>query len=116
MLRSTGVKTDIVSGRPVEVNKADLRKAQAQERFTRSILDASDMAASLHQNNAVLKVWLTQYDARLKELADNDPVCQAMEAPIDEIRSTLEVLPLLRERQAMRVLGPQLSSLVEDET
>ena len=115
MLRS-GVQTDIRTGRPVEVNKEDVRKARAQEQFTRSILEASEMSASLHQNNAVLKVWLIKYDARLKELADNDPALQAMEAPIDEIRSTLEVLPLLRERRAMRVVGPQLASIVIDET
>ncbi len=117
MLRP-GIQTDIRTGRPVEVSREDVRKAQAQQRFTRSILDASEMSAVLHQNNAVLKIFLKQYDARLKELADTDPkgICQTLEASINEIRSVLEVLPLLRERQAMRVLGPQLASLIENET
>ena len=117
MLRSS-VQTDIRTGQPLEVNKEDLRKAQAQGRFTRSILDASEMAVALHQNNAVLKIFLKQYDARLKELAETDPkgICQTLEASINEIRDVLEVLPLLRERQAMRILGPQLASLIEDET
>jgi hypothetical protein len=115
MLRATGVKTDIKTGRPLE-NQPDLRKGQAQERYTRSLLDASEMAVALHQNNAVLKVFITQYAARLEELAQNDPICKTLEASINEIRNILEVLPILRERQAMRVLGPQLASLVENET
>ncbi|MGA2159834.1 MAG: hypothetical protein ABSG90_11535 [Dehalococcoidia bacterium] len=116
MLRG-GVQTDIRTGRPVEF-KPDQRKGQVQERFTRSLLDASDMAVALHQNNAVLKVFLKQYTARLEELAATDPkgICQTLEASIGEIRNILEVLPLLRERQAMRVLGPQLASLIEKET
>jgi len=113
MLR-TGVMTDIRTGRPLEI-KPDERKGQAQGRFTRSILDASEMAESLHQNNAVLKVFLKQYDARLKELADADPILRTLEASIGEIRDILEVIPLLRERQAMRILGPQLANLVEEE-
>ena len=117
MLRASGVKTDIKTGRPVE-NQPDLKKGQAQERYTRSLLDASEMAVALHQNNAVLKIFLKQYTARLKELAETDPkgICQTLEASIYEIRNVLEVLPILRERAAMRVLGPQLASLIEDET
>jgi hypothetical protein len=118
MLRSTGVDTDIVTGRPVEVNKADLIKSRAQERFKRSILGASEMAEALHQNNAVLKIFLKQYTARLKELAETDPkgICQTLEASIGEIRNVMEVLPLLREQAALRVLGPNLVTLIEDET
>lgn len=117
MLRP-GIQTDIRTGRPVEVSTEDARKSRAQEQFKRSILDASDMAVALHQNNAVLKIFIKQYDARLKELAETDPkgICQTLEASIYEIRNVLEVLPILRERAAMRVLGPQLASLVEDET
>ena len=102
----------------MEVNPEDVRKARARQRFTHSLLDAGEMAAALHQNNAVLKIFLKQYDARLKELAETDPkgICQTLEASIGEIRNVLEVLPLLRERAAMRVLGPQLASLIEDET
>ncbi len=117
MLRSTGVDTDIRTGRPVE-NREDIRKSRAQQRFTRSILDASEMAVALHQNNAVLKIFIKQYDARLKELAETDPkgICQTLEASINEIRDVLEVLPLIRERAAMQVLGLQLASLIENET
>ena len=115
MLRSS-VQTDIRTGRPVEVSREDVRKARAQERFTRSILDASEMAVALHQNNAVLKIFIKQYGARLKELAEADPICQTLEASIGEIRNVMEVLPLIREQAALRVLGPQLASLVEDET
>ena len=117
MLRA-GIQTDIRTGRPVEVSSEDARKSRAQEQFKRSILDASDMAVALHQNNAVLKIFIKQYDARLKELAETDPkgICQTLEASINEIRNVLEVLPLLRERRAMMVLGPQLASLVENET
>ena len=115
MLRSS-VQTDIRTGRPVEVNKEDLRKAQAQGRFTRSILDASEMSVALHQNNAPLKKFIERYSARLEELAKNDPSCQAMADFIGDIRNVLEVLPLLREQAALKVLGPQLASLIEDET
>ena len=102
----------------MEANPEDVRKARAQQRFTRSLLDAGEMSVALHQNNAVLKIFLKQYDARLKELAETDPkgICQTLEVSINEIRNVLEVLPLLREQAAMRVLGPQLASMVEDET
>lgn len=117
MLRSTGVSTDIVTGRPVD-NKEELRRSRAAQRFTQSLLDASEMSVTLHQNNAVLKVFLKQYIARLKKLADTDPkgICQTLEASINEIRNVMEVLPLIREQAALKVLGPQLVGLIEEAT
>jgi hypothetical protein len=115
LLRSSGVETDIRTGRPME-RKPVSRQAVAQERLKRAILNASEMAADLHQNNALLKKLIEQYAERIQELTKADPVCQTLGAFIDEIIATIEWRPILAEREALRVAGPQLANLYEKET
>jgi hypothetical protein len=92
------------------------RKNRAQQRFNRALLDASDMAAAIHQNNALLKVLVQQLIDRRDELAAPDPTCKGLMAAISEVRNILEVIPLLREHDALKALGPQLYNIVNKET
>lgn len=113
-LGPSGVDVDMVTGRPA-VAKPFLVKDKARARLRNAIGDAMGISADLHQNNGVLKIYLEQYSKRLQELAQNDPICQALEAPIRAIRDKLEVAPVLAERQALRIMGPNLAALAEEE-
>ena len=116
ILGTSGVEIDFGTGRPREPRKAGVQGSKIRQRLNNALVDAWTLGAELHQNRQVLKVWLEQYRARLLELAQNDPVCKALEAPINSLRVTLEFKPLLAEKVALRVMGPQLASLIADDT
>jgi hypothetical protein len=116
ILGSSGVEVDFGTGRPREPVKAEAHASKARQRLNNAVVDAWTLGEELHQNSQVLRVWLEQYRARLLELAQNDPVCKALEAPIRTLRQTLEFKPRLAEKVALRALGPQLASIIADDT
>jgi hypothetical protein len=110
-----GTDVDLRTGKPLTPVKPEERVAKIKRRFEMAVQDAWNISAELHQNKVILRIFLEQFRDRLMELADNDPVCKALEAPIRAIRETLEVKPIMAEREAIRRLGPQLASLAETE-
>ena len=113
-MRSGGVDTDMRTGKPVTPPKPEEIRAKVMHRFESAVQDAWAISAELHENKVILRLFLEQYRDRLMELADNDPVCKALVAPIRAIRETLEVKPIMAEREAIRRLGPQLARLVPE--
>jgi hypothetical protein len=113
-MRPGGVDVDMRTGRPVAPPKPEEQQAKVRRRFEMAVQDAWAISAELHENKVILRIFLEQYRNRLVELAENDPVCKALEAPIRAIRETLEVKPIMAEREAIRRLGPQLASLVPE--
>ena len=111
-----GTDVNMRTGKPMTPPKPEERAAKIRGRFEAAVQDAWNISAELHQNSAVLKIFLVQYMKRLMELGDSDPILKALEAPIRAIRETLEVRPVMAEREALRRLGPQLAALVEEET
>jgi hypothetical protein len=111
-MRSGGVDTDIRTGRPVSPPKPEEQQAKVMRRFEMAVQDAWTISAELHENKVILRIFLEQFRNRLVELANDDPVCRALEAPIRAIRETLELKPIMAEREAIRRLGPQLARLV----
>jgi len=116
ILGSSGVEVDFGTGRPREPVKADVQASKAKARLNNALVNAWFLGEELHQNSPLLKVWLEQYRDRLLELAQDDPVLTALEVPIRKLRETLEFKPLLAEKVALRVLGPQLAGIIADET
>ena len=94
--------------------KPEELRAKVMNRFEAAVQDAWAISAELHENKAVLRIFLEKFRDRLVELADNDTICQALEAPIRAIRETLEVKPVMAEREAIRRLGPQLARLISE--
>ena len=115
MLRSSGTHTDIRTGRPVEP-QPQAKQDKATRRYRQTLADAAKMSAALHEDPTPLGVFVKQYAARMQELAQADPICQTLEASINEIRNILEVRPVLAQKAAMRLLGPQLANMVDQET
>lgn len=113
-MRSGGADVDMRTGRPLAPPKPEEVQAKAKHRFEMAVQDAWAISAELHENKVILRIFLEQYRNRLVELADADPVCKALEAPIRSIRETLEVKPIMAEREAIRRLGPQLARLVPE--
>jgi hypothetical protein len=113
-MRSGGIDVDIRTGRPVIPPKPEELQAKVRRRFEMAVQDAWTISAELHENKVILRIFLEQFRDRLMELADNDPICKALEAPIRAIRETLEVKPIMAEREAIRRLGSQLASLAEE--
>ena len=109
----SGVDVDIRTGRPM-VRQPNVAQDKARARFSHAVESAMGISADLHQNNSVLKIFLEQYRNRLADLAKEDPVCRALEAPIRALRDKLEVAPVLAEREALRILGPNLAALTEE--
>jgi hypothetical protein len=116
ILGTSGVEVDFGTGRPREPLKAEAQASKARQRLNNALVNAWFLGEELHQNSQVLKVWLEQYRDRLLELAQDDPVCKALEAPIRSLRMTLEFKPLLAEKVALRAMGPQLSGIIADDT
>lgn len=116
ILGSSGVEVDFGTGRPREPVKAEAQANKARARLNNVLVEAWQLSAELHQNSLLLKVWLEQYRDRLLELAQDDPVCKALETPIRTLRQTLEFKPRLAEKVALRALGPQLASIIADDT
>ena len=115
-LRSGGADVDMRTGKPVGPPSPKAQAAQIRGRFEAAVQDAWAISAELHENSVILRLFLEQYRDRLMVLAENDPVCKALEAPIRAIRATLEVKPIMAEKEALRRLGPQLGRLVPEET
>jgi hypothetical protein len=109
-----GVDVNMRTGKPLAPPKPEEQQAKVKRRFEMAVQDAWNISAELHQNKVILRIFLEQYRDRLMALADNDPVCRALEAPIRAIRETLEVKPIMAEREAIRRLGPQLARLVPE--
>ena len=114
-MRPSGVDVDMRTGRPVAPPKLEETQAKVRHRFEMAVQDAWAISAELHENKVILRLFLEQYRDRLMILADNDPVLRALEVPIRAIRETLELKPIMAEREAIRRLGPQLARLVEPE-
>jgi len=115
ILGTSGVEIDFGTGRP-RAPKAEVQASKARQRLNNVLVNAWVISEELHGNSELLRIWLQKYRDRLLELAQNDPVCQALEEPIRAIRENLEFKPRLAERLAKHVMGPQLMSIIADET
>jgi hypothetical protein len=110
-----GVAVDMATGKPI-IPRPTLIQNKARERFQNAVSEAWDISLELHQNSAVLKVFVREYQNRLMELANADPVCKALMASMAALRFKLEKAPLLAEAEALRVLGHNLAGLAQEET
>jgi len=121
-----GTDVDMRTGRPTGPPKPEEQRAKTMHRFEAAVQDAWAISAELHENKVILRLFLEQYRDLLVSLLNTDPTdttslsrkvgqLQALEAPIRAIRETLEVKPVMAEREAIRRLGPQLARLVETE-
>jgi hypothetical protein len=119
-----GTDVNMRTGKPLTPVKPEEQVAKIKRRFEMAVQDAWNISAELHQNKVILRIFLEQYRDLLVKLLSTDPAdanslsrlvaqLQALEAPIRAISDTLEVKPIMAEREAIRRLGPQLASLVE---
>lgn len=113
-MRSGGIDTDIRTGRPIVVPPPGAKDDLVRQRFESAVQDAWAISSELHENKVILRIFLERYAKRLMMLAETDEICQGLEAPIRAIRETLEVRPVMAEREALRRLGPQLAALAQD--
>ena len=116
ILGTSGVEVEFDTGRPRPPVKADVQASKAKQRLNNALVNAWFLSEELHENSQLLKVWLEQYRDRLLELAQDDPVCKALEIPIRKLRETLEFKPALAEKVALRAMGPQLAGIIGSDT
>ena len=115
ILGTSGVEIEFDTGRP-QAPKREIQASRARQRLNNVLVNAWLISEELHGNSQLLKIWLEKYRNRLLELAQNDPICQALEEPIQAIRKNLEFKPRLAEKVAKLALGPQLVSIIDSDT
>lgn len=101
---STGLPFDSPSG-------AD----RAARKFHDALQESYNMAAELQSGSPLAREVFKQYQERLVILASQDPVCLALEKVIRSWRHNLEVAPINAEKEALRVMGPQMGPLMQEE-
>jgi len=108
MTLPTGADVSIATGLPFDGPTPE-SKAKAARKFHDSLHESYALAAEL-QGSSLARAVFQQYQARLVVLASHDPVCATLEKIIVAWRNDLEVAPLLAEKEALRVLGPQIGA------
>ena len=108
MTLPTGADVSIATGLPFD-GPSPGSKARAARKFHDSLHESYSLAAEL-QGSSLAKAVFEQYQARLVTLASQDPVCLTLARIITAWRNDLEVAPLLAEKEALRVLGPQIGA------
>lgn len=108
-----GLDVDMVTGRPLVKDQA-VKEAEVRARYQESTREAVELALEL-QNSPVLRLLLKKYRARLVHLASLDPECQALTGVIGSLRYTLEVAPREAGKVIHRLMGPQMSSFIQEE-
>jgi len=110
-----GIDVDMTSGRPaaqVAAQVMDAKKLAAVEKYRRVQNEAADLENELYGGNPVLKMLFRKMQERLTILAGNDEVLKSFAEMAKAIEFKLEVMPLIAKQEALRILGPKLSSLL----
>jgi hypothetical protein len=108
-LMGGGVETDIATGLPRVINRTpDERAADAQAKMAEAIHAAITLQQEL-ATSPVLGILLAQFNERLTELANNDPICQTILNTLIKMRHTIEVVPTHAQRRFREVLGPGIT-------
>jgi len=109
-----GTDVDMVTGRPTEATLSP-KDQRTLRRYDEALDVALAVSNDLRVNSPLALVVFKAYRDQLVKLAKECPVCQALEKVIMGWRDDLEVAPLLAEKQARQVLGPQISNFVREE-
>lgn len=108
-----GMDVSMVTGQPV--GGPEEKKDKVFRRFHDAMQESYNLAAEIQEGSPLAKAVFRQYQNRLIALASQDPVCQSLEKVIQAWNHALEVAPVMAEREALRVMGPQIGPLVANE-
>lgn len=101
-----GADIDMVDGRPlVTQGRMAQRRQEMEAGLERAALESAELAEELRANPQMLRVLSAQYLSRLDFLASQDAVLLTLEAVINDLNNTLEIIPHLRRQQVRRRMG-----------
>ena len=109
---ASGVELDPQTRKP---KTPEQRQVAALEKATKIHAGADDLWKDLHLNSATLKALLVEYQMRLEELAKADPICTTIQRIVKTMRFKLELAPKMAEREARRLAGGALMTIVDSE-
>jgi len=105
---AVSISTGLPFDGPSEANKA-------ARKFHDALQESYNMAAELQSGSPLAREVFKQYQERLALLASQDQVCLTLEKVIRSWRHGLEVAPIMAEKEALRVMGPQMGPLMQEE-
>jgi hypothetical protein len=113
VLGGGGIDVDMATGRP-RPHTQEEKQAAVQGRYQEITREAVELAAEL-QNSPALRVLFEQCRDRLIAIASKDETFMALSKTIGALRHNLEIAPMLAAQEVRRMMGPQMSSFIQEE-
>jgi len=110
-IMGSGSTIDIINRRPSQEEILTQQGIRAKRRLDKTMQEAREIAGELHGGSPVLRIFLERYRDRMVKLAEEDLECKTLKGVIESLRFKLEFAPALAEREALRILGPQLARM-----
>lgn len=112
VMGTTPHKVDMVSGVPIDEQEVDnLRRDTALKRYSEAVVEAAQIQGELLGGGGqqVLAVIRAQYEARLEELASQDPQCVALQKILSDLGQKVRGAPAQFARKVRQYLGPEFA-------